>query len=87
MQLTLFRTPPPERRRQSASVRVGGPSVSKRGLEVRLQRRADAPEIKSAAGLSFLKPAPSLEKEGKGEVEAKAALLDRRVVELSLIHI
>ena len=81
MQLALFRTPPPERRRTSASVRVGGPSVSKRGLEVRLQRRADAPAIKSAAGLSFLKPSPSLEKEGRGEVEAKAVGLDRPVVE------
>jgi len=80
MQLALFRTPPPERRRTSASVRVGGPSVSKRGLEVRLQRRADAPAIKSAAGLSFLKPAPlSLEKEGRGEVEAKALDLDRGI--------
>ncbi len=82
MQLALFRTPPPERRRQSASGRVGGPSVSKRGLEVRLQRRADAAAIKSAAGLSFLKPAPpSLEKEGRGEVDAKAVRLDRRVME------
>ena len=82
MQLALFRTPPPERRRTSASGRVGGPSVSKRGLEVRLQRPPDAPRIKSAAGLSFLKPAPpSLEKEGRGEVEAKAVRLDRRIVE------
>ena len=81
MQLALFRTPPPERRRTSASVRVGGPSVSKRGLEVRLQRRADAPAIVSDPRLSFLKPAPpSLEKEGRGEVEAKAAGFDRRVV-------
>lgn len=82
MQLALFRTPPPERRRTSASGRVGGPSVSKRGLEVRLQRRADAPAIKSAAGLSFLKPAPlSLEKEGREEVDAKAVRLERPVVE------
>ncbi len=81
MQLALFRTPPPERRRTSASGRVGGPSVSKRGLEIRLQRPLDAPAIKSAAGLSFLKPAPpSLEKEGRGEVEAKAVGLDRPVV-------
>ncbi|MGH1349012.1 MAG: tyrosine-type recombinase/integrase [Nannocystales bacterium] len=82
MQLALFRTPPPERRRTSASVRVGGPSVSKRGLEVRLARRADAPAIVSDPRLSFLKPAPtSLEKEGRGEVDAKTVRLDRRVVE------
>lgn len=81
MQLALFRTPPPERRRQSASGRVGGPSVSKRGLELRVARRADAPAIKSAAGLSFLKPSPCLEKEGRGEVDAKAVRLNRRVVE------
>ena len=83
MQLALFRTPPPERRRTSASGRVGGPSVStkgKRGLEIRLQRRADAPAILSDPRLSFLKPAPSLEKEGRGEVEAKAVGLDRPVV-------
>jgi len=87
MQLALFRTPPPERRRTSASVRAGGPSVSKRGLEVRLQRRADAPAIKSAAGLSFLKPAPpSLEKDGRGEVDAKAPTLDRRIEEPSAIE-
>ena len=81
MQLALFRTPPPERRRTSASVRVGGPSVSKRGLEVRLQRRADAPTIVSDPRLSFLKPVPpSLEKEGRGEVEAKALRPNRRAV-------
>ena len=85
MQLALFRTPPPERRRQSASVRVGGPSVSKRGLEVRLQRRADAPAVVSDPRLSFLKPAPpSLEKEGRGEVDAKAVRLDRSVEALDL---
>ena len=81
MQLALFRTPPPERRRTSASGRVGGPSVSKSGLEVRVARRLDAPAIKSATGLSFLKPSPCLEKEGRGEVEAKAVDLDHRVVE------
>ncbi len=85
MQLALFRTPPPERRRTSASVRVGGPSVStkgKRGLEVRLQQRADALPIVSDPRLSFLKPSPpSLEKEGRGEVEAKAPGLDRRIEE------
>ena len=62
MQLALFRTPPPERRRTSASGRVGGPSVSakgKRGLEIRLQRRTDAPAIVSDPRLSFLKPVPS----------------------------
>ncbi|MGH1348747.1 MAG: tyrosine-type recombinase/integrase [Nannocystales bacterium] len=82
MQLALFRTPRPERRRTSASGRVGGPSGSKRGLEIRPQRRGDAPTIKSAVGLSFLKPAPPcLEKEGRGEeVEAKAVGLDRPVV-------
>ncbi|MGH1342093.1 MAG: tyrosine-type recombinase/integrase [Nannocystales bacterium] len=81
MQLALFRTPPPK-----ASTNVGlgkgGPSVSKRGLEVRLQGRADAPTIVSAPRLSFLKPAPlSLEKEGRAEVEAKAVGLDRLVAE------
>ncbi len=85
MQLALFRTPPPERRRTSASGRVGGPSGSangKRGLEVRLQRRADALPIVSDPRLSFLKPVPpSLEKEDRGEVDAKALRLDRRVVE------
>jgi len=85
MQLALFRTPPPERRRTSASVRVGGPSgakASKRGLEVRLQRRPDAPPVVSDPRLSFLKPVPpSLEKEGRGEVEAKAVGLERPVVE------
>ncbi len=85
MQLALFRTPPPECRRTSASVRVGGPSVSKaskRGLEIRLQRRTDAPAIVSDPRLSFLKPAPpSLEKEGRGEVDAKAVRLDRPVVD------
>lgn len=84
MQLALFRTPPPERRRTSASVRVGGPSgskASKRGLEVRLQRRADALPIVSDPPLSFLKPAPScLEKEGRGEADAKAVAFNRPVV-------
>ncbi|MGH1348711.1 MAG: tyrosine-type recombinase/integrase [Nannocystales bacterium] len=85
MQLALFRTPPAERRRKPASGRVGGPSVSKRGLEIRLQRPLDAPAIKSAAGLSFLKPAPpSREKEGRGEVDAKAVDFDRSIETLDL---
>ena len=58
MQLALFHTPPAERRRQSASGRVGGSKKGKRGPLIRVARRPDAPKFKSDPRLSSLKPAP-----------------------------
>ncbi len=54
------------------------PSLSKRGRGVRLQRPPDAPRIKSAVGLSFLKPTPRSE-EGQCACEEKAVELDQVV--------
>ena len=84
MQLAMFDSPPPEPRRKSSSGRVGGPSTgSKRKGRplIRLQRRPDAPPIKSDPRLSFLKPAPSsardAEKDENLEAKVEHGCLER----------
>jgi integrase len=92
MQLAMFDSPPADPRRTSSSRRVGGSASApakakgKWGLEIRLQKRADAPRLQSAPGLSFLKPAPDsaeVDLEDRRDAREPApSSLDERVVEL-----
>ena len=79
MQLAMFDSPPAEPRRKSSSGRVGGSSAGTKGKGrplIRLQRRPDAPPIKSDPRLSFLKPAPSSARDTEKDenLEAKGGL-------------
>ena len=77
MQLAMFDTPPAEPRRKSSSHRVGGPSSAakdKRGLQVRVERRPDAPPTRSDPRLSFLVPAP-----GSAEVDKEPFYVSLKV--------
>ena len=89
MQLAMFDTPPAEPRRKSSSRRVGGSASAKKGKGplIRLQRRPDAPPIRSDPRLSFLVPAPgSAEVDEEPHQEARgpepSAVVEEAVVEL-----